>query len=233
MCRPEPCFTLSDTWLIPGKHYLKKQVAGTSSSACKNCGFSRISNRSPLWRRENKCPQLRKVRSPHHSLEQHRGHIVHSKSHVSGRGSCRFINAGLVCPALQVDSLPAEPSGKPQNIIYAERKYLWLHRLPEVGGGDRWLMKMCHRQLFAGDGHILHLDWGGGYKSTCMCIFINSDSFVTSAQNSMMRRTLRLCVVKKGRVMLKWMFRSISSGWELVRPHYCQIVWHLSKWLKN
>lgn len=95
MCRPEPCFTLSDTWLIPGKHYLKKQVAGTSSSACKNCGFSRISNRSPLWWRENKCPQLRKVRSPHHSLEQHRGHIVHSKSHVSGRGSCRFINAGL------------------------------------------------------------------------------------------------------------------------------------------
>ena len=45
--------------------------------------------------------------------------------------------ASLVCPALQVDSLPAEPSGKPQNIIYAERKYLWLRRLPEVGRGDR------------------------------------------------------------------------------------------------
>ena len=45
--------------------------------------------------------------------------------------------ASLVCPALQVDSLPAEPSGKHQNIIYAERKYLWLPRFPEVGGGDR------------------------------------------------------------------------------------------------
>ena len=29
-------------------------------------------------------------------------------------------------------------------------------------------MKMCQRQLFAGDRNILHLDWGGGYKSTCM-----------------------------------------------------------------